>query len=34
MEYFFIIGGYIGDIYLNLNLINKNDLFEYRFAKG
>lgn len=27
-------GGYTGDIHSNSNLTNKNDLFEYRFAKG
>lgn len=30
----FILGGYTGDIHSNSNLTNKNDLFEYRFAKG
>lgn len=34
MEYPFIIGGYTGDIHSKSNLTNKNDLFEYRFAKG
>ncbi|XP_060077840.1 leucine-zipper-like transcriptional regulator 1 [Ylistrum balloti] len=30
----FVFGGYTGDIHSNLNLTNKNDLFEYRFATG
>lgn len=34
MQYSFILGGYTGDIHSNSNLTNKNDLFEYRFAKG
>ncbi|XP_061188835.1 uncharacterized protein LOC133197011 [Saccostrea echinata] len=33
-ESMFVFGGYTGDIHSNSNLTNKNDLFEYRFAKG
>lgn len=32
--YSYYIGGYTGDIHSNLNLTNKNDLFEYKFTSG
>lgn len=30
----YIFGGYTGDIHSNVNLTNKNDLFEYKFSTG
>ncbi|RWS21527.1 leucine-zipper-like transcriptional regulator 1, partial [Leptotrombidium deliense] len=30
----FIFGGYTGDIHSNVNLTNRNDLFEYKFMNG